>query len=114
MWVVILRPTFIHWLNQQTESVADSIMANIELLRTNGPLLGRPYSDTVQGSKFRNMKELRVQHLGRPYRAFFAFDPKRQAIVLCAGDKTGDKRFYEKMIPLADKEFSQHLEETNL
>ena len=60
------------------------------------------------------MKELRVQHLGRPYRAFFAFDPKRQAIVLCAGDKTGDKRFYEKMIPLADKEFSQHLEETNL
>ena len=90
MWVVILRPTFIDWLNQQTESVSDSIMANIELLRTNGPLLGRPYQ------------------------AFFAFDPKRQAIVLCAGDKTGDKRFYEKMIPLADKEFSQHLEETNL
>ena len=86
----------------------------LHLLRTNGPLLGRPYGDTVQGSKFRNMKELRVQHLGRPYRAFFAFDPKRQAIVLCAGDKTGDKRFYEKMIPLADKEFSQHLEETNL
>lgn len=57
------------------------------------------------------MKELRIQSKGQPIRAFFAFDPKRRGIVLCAGDKTGDeKRFYEVMIPIADKEFAAHLE----
>ncbi|MGP1929054.1 MAG: type II toxin-antitoxin system RelE/ParE family toxin, partial [Arsenophonus sp. ER-BJ3-MAG3] len=65
------------------------------------------------GSRFANMKELRVQSNGRPIRAFFAFDPVRKAIVLCAGDKTGvnQKRFYQSMIKLADKEYKQHLEE---
>jgi hypothetical protein len=74
-----------------------------------GPKLSRPYADTVKGSKFKNMKELRIQYSGRPIRAFFAFDPERQAIVLCAGDKSGDKRFYETMIRVADDEFSTHL-----
>jgi hypothetical protein len=57
------------------------------------------------------MKELRVQSKGDPLRAFFAFDPERKAIVLCAGNKKGDeKRFYKRMIPIADKEFKAHLE----
>jgi hypothetical protein len=56
------------------------------------------------------MKELRVQSKGRPLRAFFAFDPQRSAILLCAGDKTGDeKRFYKEMIKLADAEYRKHL-----
>lgn len=55
------------------------------------------------------MKELGIQHLGRPIRAFFAFDPKRQAIVLCAGDKSNDKRFYSMMIRIGDEEFTAHL-----
>ena len=55
------------------------------------------------------MKELRIQYAGRPIRAFFAFDPVRQAIVLGAGDKSNDKTFYEKMIRIADTEFSLHL-----
>ena len=58
----------------------------------------------------KNLKELRVQHKGKPYRVLFAFDPKRQAVMLCGGDKTGDKRFYDKMIPIAEREFIAHLE----
>lgn len=57
------------------------------------------------------MKELRVQHGGKPIRAFYAFDPVRRAIILCAGDKSGDKQFYERMISMADEVFCQHLNE---
>lgn len=74
-------------------------------------MLGRPYADTVYESAFPNMKELRIQNQGNPVRAFFAFDPLRQAIVLCAGDKSGDKRFYDRMIPLADREYQEYLKE---
>lgn len=58
------------------------------------------------------MKELRIQYAGRPMRAFYAFDPERQAIVLCVGDKSNDKRFYETMIRVADLEFTSHLSDT--
>jgi len=57
------------------------------------------------------MRELRVQHQGRPYRVFYAFDPLRKAILLIAGDKTGDDRFYERIIPVADRLYDEHLEE---
>lgn len=74
-------------------------------------MLPRPYADTVKGSQYSNMKELRVQSKGDPIRAFFAFDPKRHGILLCAGNKTGnEKRFYQTMIPLADEEFRKHLQ----
>lgn len=87
-----------------------NVLASLLVLRERGPLLSRPYADTVNGSRYRNMKELRVQSQGNPIRAFFAFDPKRHGIVLCAGDKSKDeKRFYETMIAIADAEFEQHL-----
>jgi hypothetical protein len=57
------------------------------------------------------MKELRTQHKGRPIRTFYAFDPRRSALLLIGGDKTGDNRFYVKMIPLADRLFDEHLDE---
>ena len=74
-------------------------------------VLSQEGADTVDDSDFPNMKELRVQHQGNPIRAFFAFDPARRGIVLCAGDKTGvkEKRFYKEMIKLADAEFRKHL-----
>jgi hypothetical protein len=65
----------------------------------------------VEGSKHTNMKELRTQHEGRPFRTFFAFDPRRTAILLIGGDKTGDKQFYRRMIPEADRLFDAYLEE---
>ncbi len=87
------------------------MLASIIALRERGPMLPRPYADTVNGSCHSNMKELRVQSKGDPLRAFFAFDPKRRGILLCAGNKTGnEKRFYETMIPIADREFTAHLE----
>ena len=65
----------------------------------------------MNGSKHSNMKELRTQHQGRPLRTFFAFDPRRSAILLIGGDKTGDKRFYERLLPEADRLYDEYLEE---
>ena len=56
------------------------------------------------------MRELRIQHAGRPYRVLYAFDPRRVAILLIGGDKTGDDRWYEKNVPIADKTYEAHLE----
>lgn len=111
MWEVITTECFDEWFLAQDDALRESIYEAMGILEKFGPRLGRPYVDTLNGSIFPNMKELRVQHAGNPIRAFFAFDPIRQAIVLCAGDKTGlnEKRFYKDMIRLADAEFSNHL-----
>jgi len=87
------------------------MLADLGKLKVYGPDLPRPYADTLKGSQYKNMKELRVQFAGKPIRAFYAFDPVRQAIVLCAGDKSRDKRFYIRMIRIADEEFSAWLAE---
>jgi hypothetical protein len=57
------------------------------------------------------MRELRIQHQGRPVRVFYAFDPRRAAILLIAGDKTGDDRFYDRMVPIADRLYDEHLDQ---
>ena len=83
-----------------------TLTSYITLLEVKGHHLGRPYVDSLKGTKqVNNLKELRVQHQGKPYRILFAFDPKRQAVLLCGGDKTGDKRFYKRMISIAEREF---------
>ena len=66
-------------------------------------------SARIEASRHANMKELRVQAGGRPLRIFFAFDPRRTAIRLLGGDKTGDKRFYERLVPQADELYDEHL-----
>ncbi|HEN3303492.1 TPA: type II toxin-antitoxin system RelE/ParE family toxin [Yersinia enterocolitica] len=112
MWEVITTERFESWFVVQNESLRESVYEAMGLLEKFGHNLGRPYVDTLYGSDFPNMKELRIQHAGDPIRAFFAFDPKRRAIVLCAGDKTGvnEKRFYKDMIRLADAEYQHHLD----
>ncbi|MDP9565983.1 UNVERIFIED_ORG: hypothetical protein J2806_001635 [Kosakonia oryzae] len=116
MWNVITTERFDAWFNKQTEPLQDEVLAILKILSEYGPHLGRPYVDTVKGSTFLNLKELRIQFAGHPVRAFFAFDPTRQAIVLCAGDKTGknQKRFYQDMIKLAETELSHHLKKKEL
>lgn len=111
MWEVITTAWFEQWFLAQDDALRESIYEAMGVLEKFGPTLGRPYVDTLNGSVFPNMKELRIQHAGNPIRVFFAFDPMRQAIVLCAGDKTGlnEKRFYKDMIRVADAEFSNHL-----
>lgn len=116
MWQVITTERFDIWFNCQPELLQDEVLAVFRVLSEFGPQLGRPYVDTVKGSIFSNMKELRIQYAGSPVRAFFAFDPARRAIVLCAGDKTGvnEKRFYKEMIKIADAEFSKHMRNKEL
>ncbi|MFW1675911.1 type II toxin-antitoxin system RelE/ParE family toxin, partial [Acinetobacter baumannii] len=94
---------FNEWLVQQDESTQEKVLASLFVLQQQGPSLGRPLVDTVYESKFTNMKELRVQHRGKPLRAFFAFYPLRQAIVLCIGDKGGNKRLFKEMVDMAEQ-----------
>ena len=98
------------WFAGLVETLQDAILAHVMLLRERGPQLGRPYVDTVEASTFTNMKELRVQFHGEPWRILFAFDPARAAILLVGGNKQGDKRWYKKYIPIADQRFRKHLE----
>ena len=109
-WIIIFHPAFKNWLDEQDEDIQDSILVGLGLLKQEGPLLGRPYVDTLKGSQYPNLKELRVQHRGEPWRILFAFDPIRQAIVLVGGNKTGDNRWYEKNMPIAEQRFTEHLE----
>lgn len=110
MWHVVTVEKFDNWFLLLTEEEQIDVLSYIKLLEVHGPHLSRPYADSIEGSKrVGNLKELRVQHGGRPYRIFFAFDPKRKAVLLCGGDKTGDNRFYQKMIPIAEREFLHHL-----
>lgn len=114
MWSIKTTNTFDNWFNALGDSDRTNVLASMIVLRERGPLLARPYADTVNGSIFNNMKELRIQSKGDPIRAFYAFDPERKGILLCAGNKTGnEKRFYELMIPIADNEFTQHLKKLN-
>jgi hypothetical protein len=109
-WDIEFTDEFGKWWEALSEQEQDSVRDSVKLLRIVGPTLARPHSDTVSGSRYPNMKELRVQHGGRPYRVLYAFDPRRCAILLIGGDKTGDDRWYERMIPLADGLYDEHLE----
>lgn len=112
MWQVRTTDLFDDWYESLSSTDKESVLSYMILLRSKGPVLSRPYADTVKGSIHPNMKELRVQSKGNPIRVFFAFDPVRDAVLLCAGEKTGnEKRFYKEMIPVADKEFSKHLDD---
>lgn len=111
MWNVIFSPYFSEWFASLDVDEQDSIYHGLQLIEQLGPHLGRPNADTIKGSKLSNLKELRIQHAGKPYRAFYVFDPIRQAVMLCGGDKTGDKRFYKKMIPLAETIYDEYLQE---
>ena len=79
--------------------------------KDRGPHLPFPYSSGVNGSRHSAMRELRVQHQGQPYRVLYIFDPRRMALLLLGGDKTGDDRWYEKNVPLADQVYDDYLAE---
>jgi hypothetical protein len=99
-------------VSQDVDSAArEDIRATLLVLREIGPRLGRPLVDTLKGSKLTNLKELRVQSKARPFRILFVFDPRRVAILLVGGNKQRDKRFYLRMIPLAEKIYEQYLKE---
>ena len=94
------------------QEVQDALLAAAKLLVDYGPQLGRPYADTLKGSKHANMKELRFDADGGVWRVAFAFDPARKAILLVAGDKSGisERAFYRRLIATADRRFDAHFE----
>ena len=110
-WVVEFTDEFGEWWQELNEAAQDEISATVELLTGHGPDLPFPYSSGVCGSRHSHMREPRIQSGGKPLRIFYPFDPRRAAILLIGGDKTGDKQFYKRMIPVADRLYDEHIEE---
>ena len=102
---------FGQWFFDLGKTQQDDIASVVGLLEVKGTKLGFPYSSKINGSKHSKMRELRIQSQGNPIRIFYCFDPKRDAILLIGGDKTGDKRFYQGMIPIADRLYDIYLME---
>ena len=109
-WEVEYTDELGQWWDGLTQAEQESIDASVRLLEAKGPNLGFPHTSKIQGSRHSHMRELRVQHEGRPYRILYAFDPRRCAILLLGGDKTGDDRWYAVHVPMADALYDTHLE----
>ena len=92
-WNVEVTGECKNWLEGLNEAEFDSVDFAVDLLTEYGPQLDHPHSSKIKGSRHAHMRELRIQSSGRPLRIFYAFDPRRTAILLIGGDKTGDKRF---------------------
>jgi hypothetical protein len=110
-WLVEFHSEFDVEMQELPIAVQDEILVLANLLASRGPRLGRPQSDTLNGSKFANMKELRFNAADGVWRVAYAFDSRRRAILLVAGDKagSGSRRFYQKLIRKADQRFDAHL-----
>ena len=91
------------WISQLDEHTKEDILAHLIVLKEKGPALGRPYADTIAGSKIKNLKELRVQSKRKVIRIFFVFTRERIGLLLAGDDKRGNKRFYDQMIPAVEK-----------
>lgn len=111
-WTIAFYADFEEEFAELSEAVQDELLATLLLLKQFGPGLGRPAVDTLEGSKHSNMKELRFDADDGVWRVAFAFDPRRKAILLVAGDKSGvaQKRFYKQLLKKADKRFDEHLD----
>ena len=111
MWNVLVTDEFDQWPGQQGGDCRHQVIRVVALLRVSGPTLGRPYADTLKGSRFANMKELRINAKRMAVRIAFVFDPQRNAVLLVAGDKRGvsEQRFYRSLIEKADRLYSEDL-----
>jgi hypothetical protein len=109
-WDVDFHNDFVPEYEELPEEVQDELQALVEVLEILGPQMKRPRVDTLKGSRHKNMKELRFEVADGVWRFAFAFDPNRQAVVLCGGDKSGgsESRFYKQLIAKADKRFDAH------
>lgn len=90
-WEIEFTDEFLKWWDGLSEQEQITINSKVTLLQDFGPSLSRPHADVIDGSHYPNMKELRAQHNGRPYRILFIFDPRRVGVLLIGGDKTGNE-----------------------
>ena len=109
MWDVEYTDEFEQWWETLSEGEHIDIAASVGLLEERGPNLRYPHSSGINQSHHTHMRELRIQHAGEPYRVLYAFDPRRTAILLIGGNKTGDDRWYETYVPIADTLYTQHI-----
>ena len=112
VWTVRFYDVFEEEFQGLAEEVQEELLACARLLQEYGPHLGRPRVDTLNGSDYTNMKELRFDAADGVWRVAFAFDPNRQAVLLVAGDKSGgsESKFYKRLLKAADERYSAHLE----
>lgn len=110
-WEVEYTDDFGRWWDTLTEGEQKAIAKIVGLLEAKGPNLPFPFSSGIEGSRLGHLRELRVQYQGRPYRILYAFDPRRVALLLIGGDKTGKARWYEQMVPVAERLYEAHLRE---
>ena len=110
-WAVEYTDEFGDWWATLDEAAQEDIAASVTLLEVRGPNLGFPHSSGVHGSRHTHMRELRTQSNGRPIRTLYAFDPRRSAILLIGGDKTGQNDWYARFVPVADELYERHLTE---
>jgi len=110
-WEVEFSDEFGDWWNALTAAEQKSVDFTVSLLQELGPTLKMPHSSSVETSRHKHMRELRIQHEGRPYRVLYAFDPRRTAMLLIGGDKTGNDRWYVEYVPRADQIYDRHLRE---
>ena len=108
-WEVEYTDEFETWWEALSEDEQESIAAHVQLIELMGTNLRFPYSCDIRGSRYGNLRELRIQHKGKAIRILYAFDHRRIAILLIGGDKVGDDRWYETFVPLAEKLYTEHL-----
>lgn len=109
-WEIEGTDTFVEWFDGLTDDEKESVIASVDLLEARGTTLGYPHSSAIYASEFGHMRELRIQHHGRPLRVLYAFDPRRVGVLLLGGDKTGDDRWYDRFVPIADRLYREHLD----
>ena len=108
-WDVEYTDEFEAWWVRLSEDEQVSVAAIVGLLEIHGPRLAHPHSSSIRSSRHGHLRELRIQHSGRPLRVLYAFDPRRTAILLVGGDKTGDERWYVSQVSWADRLYDDHL-----
>ncbi len=108
-WDIEVTDEFRMWYTSLTDDETESVNVAVDLLADEGVRLGYPHSSGITTSRHAHLRELRIQHNGRPYRILYAFDPRRSAILLLGGEKTGDDRWYERMVPVADRLYDTYL-----
>ena len=110
-WEVEFSDEFGRWWEALNAAEQKSVDFTVSLLQQVGPILRMPHSSGIEMSRHTHMRELRIQHEGRPYRILYAFDPRRAAILLIGGNKTDNNRWYEEQVPRADAIYDENLRE---
>lgn len=113
MCEVVVTDEFKAWYEALLIDEQESVFRSVTLLEARGVTLGYPHSSAIEGCR-RPLRELRVQHEGRPYRVLYAFDPERRAVLLLGGNKGGNDRFYEQMVPRVEALWDQYLADRSM